>query len=227
MVWTACTAVYFSLLSTIRRAFDSPQDAVDIAIWVAYGVGASAALAGLPLAAVRRWRGLPYPGQPGETLLLLLGAGAVMGMLQQLLMLLVLVEEWSDLGLSHSLHTGGACCGMLFLGVLYLIAAVKTKVFRWRLFFVATMVAVVFAYSLPVIMARLFVIMRWYPVFSCGPHILLAALLVGVAAKDFREHVITRTQYRWTHWLGIAVQLWSGAVLTVYMIWSILFHEWP
>lgn len=54
MVWTAFAAVYFSLISTVRRAFDSPEDAVDIAIWVAYGVGASAALAGLPLAAVRR-----------------------------------------------------------------------------------------------------------------------------------------------------------------------------
>lgn len=146
-----------------------------------------------------------------------------MGMLQQLLMMLVLAEEWSDLGLSHILRTRGACCSMLFLGVLYVIAAVKTKVFRWRLFFVAKMVAMAVAYSLPGVMTGFFTTMRWHAVFSCGPQILLCAFLVGVAARDFRERAPTRSQYRWTHWLGIAVQLWSGAVLIVYAIWWTLF----
>ena len=224
MVWTTCAAVYFSLISTLRRAFESPDDGVDIALWVAYGLGSSAALGGLPLAASRRWRGLPYPGQPGETLLLLLGVGAATNMLGYLLVMLAYSDDWSDSGISTGLYVGFTCCNVLFLGVLYLIAVVRTKSLRWRLFFVAKPLVVVITYVLPVAITSFFATMRWYAIFSHGPEILLSAFLVGIAAKDFREHVLTRVQYRWTHWLGIAVQLWSGAVLIVYAIWSTLFH---
>ena len=57
--------------------------------------------------------------------------------------------------------------------------------------------------------------------------ILLAAFLAGVAARDFREQPSRHVQYRWTHWLGIAIQLWSGVVSAAYAIWRTLFHGLP
>jgi len=223
MLWTACAAVCFSLASAFDLEFE-PTDGVEgIVLPVAHGVGTSAALAGLLLAAARRRRGLPYPGQPGETLLLLLGVGAAMSMIQGVLLY---AQGGPYMGSQGVLYSGFMCFHLLFLAVIYVIAAVRTKVPRWRWFFAARIVAPVLCTVLPTALFR-FSTIHWYTILSCSPHVLLAAFLIGIAAKDFREHVSGRVRYRWTHWLGIAVQLWSSAVLTVRMIWWTLSQELP
>ena len=241
MVWTACTGVYFSLRSPIVWGFDQTDDVATIVFQVGQGVGTSAALAGLLLAATRRWRGLPYPGQPGETLLLLLGAGAVMSMIQEVLLY---AQGGPYMSVQGVLYSGSMCFHLLFLAVIHVIAAVRTKVPRWRWFFVATVVTLVLSFFWAVIL--FLVSISGSAILSFGPHILLAfstiagseilyygprfllaAFLIGIAARDFREHVFRRASYRWTHWLGIAVQLWSVAMLTAQMIWWTLSLEFP
>ncbi|HUT88971.1 MAG TPA: hypothetical protein VMY37_05725 [Thermoguttaceae bacterium] len=224
LVWTACVAAYFS----VARAFSSPDwvPRLELSLVLAVGLtmGRATALGGLLLWVARRYRHLPFPGQPGETLLVLLGIYAAQVLLQYPIHYgaeLGTIPRWAP-GLFSDL-------AVLLIAVLYLIAAVRTKILRWRVYFITVLVAgaimVLLLLSLPLAESLL------GPTFTAGrrllpfvpdlPRVLPGAVLLFVAVKDARQG----RRYRWTHWLGIGIGLWNGLIgipSAAWVTWTVL-----
>ena len=149
MVWTACVAVYFS----INRLFYPDEllqtDPLFLVFWVGEGIVLGAALGGLLLFVARRCRGLPFPTQPGEMLLVLSGVNAAMYLLLALLFLLIREGDGPITNSTQLIfHQAFALLTVVVLGVLHLIVIVRTKIPRWRLYFITVVVTYVLANSL-------------------------------------------------------------------------------
>ena len=198
--WTACVAVHFSVIQAIRRPGYAPALS-SLVLLVGVGIGRATALSGLVLLAARRYRRLPFPRQPGETLLVLLGIGAALHHVETLLYI----------GRAQIALSVVRTLGILLLAVLFLLAAARTSIPRWRAYFVTVLVAGAIRALLPLLLFRLLSpvnnsLRTWFPLLSRLPWFLPGAVLLFVALKDARQ----RPRYEWTHWLGIGVALWNG-----------------
>ena len=239
MVWTACAAVYFSIVRTAQLGFAEkvPVDGLMFA-WLGQGVGAGAALGGLVLFAARRYRGPRFPTQPGETLLVLLGVGVVIEFVRYLASFLMVAALTADPnsapmpfrfdGSSQSLLltvvaiVQGALS--VFLFVLYIIAVVRTKILRWRLYFLTVIITPVLYFLAAPAAGLLGRPSVWLVLlFSGVTHLILTAVLLAVVSADAYQ----KLRYRWTHWLGVAVALWGGVFALIILVWTILSLDLP
>ena len=217
MVLTTCVAIYFSIFCPFLSGMNMADSVTDLAFYLGYGVGSGVALAGLLLWPARRYRGLPFPTQPGERLLILLGMGALLEMLRNLILLRTFYGSDYDsvflilLEIFHLLL-------VVVLAVLYLLAVVRTKILRWRLYFiVAASLLGFYAPALVVLSSPSSLL--WPPLIYVSPHLVGLVFLLGAVLRD----VVQKIRYGWPHWLGVAIALWNGAMLTVLALWLILF----
>jgi hypothetical protein len=218
LVWTACVAVYFSIATSFRSDDYVPRLEASLVLAVGVEMGRATALGGLLLLAARRYRRLPFPSQPGETLLVLLGVGSATWLGMRFLNDRAVNAAPMSLLLCQVL----AASAMVALGVLYLAAAIRTRSLRWRVYFATVLLGGILSILLP-----LFLIRGWGP----GPNAVAASLhawllpfavLLVVAVKDAAQ----RPRYRWTHWLGVGIGLWNGAISAAWCAWQLLFRSW-
>jgi hypothetical protein len=221
--WTACVAVCFS----VTRA-SYPQDAakerlVFLAFQLCRDVGRGTALAGLVLCVARRLRGLRFPSQPGETLLVLFGIAQGMwlvAVLVAVLLTLAMPNEMKDPSVRLlMLFQTSKSLGILLLGVLYLIATIRTRIPRWRLVFLALIVQFPLAIIISCAGIPLDLPAGGLIFAQNAPLLLVAAVMITVVGKDLLERVV----YRWTHWVGVATAFWYGMVnVTEHVCWVLL-----
>lgn len=198
LAWTACVAVYFSITRTLYGADPAGGPVAPVLIWFLEGLGSGTALGGLPLLVVRRRRGLSFPGQPGETLWVLLGLGAAIGLAVSLLVSGAAALGGGRVDLPSMLYYRPfSPVTSLVLGGVYLIVAGHLGVRRWRVYFVAAAAGNLFSCCMP------------------GFRFFSSVVLAVVALKDASEQV----GYRWTHWLGVGLDLWFGATSLVWFGW--------
>ena len=223
LVWTACVAGYFGVIRGLAPPAWSPRLGPSLGIWVGVAMGRATGLGGLLLFAARRYRRLPFPRQPGETLLVLLGVGAAGHLLDYPIrygaVYLGTIPRWVP-DLSFLL-------AVVLAAVLYLIAAVRTKILRWRVYFVTVFVAgalmVLLLLLRPLeesLLVPPFILRRLIPFVWHWAPLVPGAVLVFVAVKDARQGL----RYRWTHWLGIGIGLWNGlmgAMWAAWLTWSV------
>jgi hypothetical protein len=213
--WTTCVAVQFSVIRAFAAADWVPSLEPSLVLAAGVEIGQATALGGLVLWAARRYRRLRFPGQPGETLLVLLGIGAAISLVQR-----PLYYSAAQLQTLPWLLSLFAFLEVLLLAVLYLIAAVKTTVPRWRAYFVTVLVTGAIAFILLLLMSLLLSpahdsLRAFMPLISRSPQIIPAALLLLVAVIDSGQ----RPRYRWTHWLGIGLGLWNGVMNVMLGVW--------
>ena len=220
LAWTACVAVYFSITTAMRR---SPPPGGYVArldpsllLWAGAEIARATALGGLLLLGVRRYQRLHFANQPGETLLVLLAVGVAMQLGRRLLVYgAVSLDLKATVGLLSSVLEGSA---MVVLGVLYLIAALRTKTLRWRVYFAT----VSLGGAIVILLIYLMRASRPWPIaLVVGALLLALAVLLVVAVKDALEG----PRYRWTHWLGVGVALWNNATLVVSFAWTLLLRN--
>jgi len=226
MVWTACVAVYFSFARTISPDSWDQEGAARMVFRLIYGVGFGTALGGLLLWVARRRRGLPFPSQPGETLLVLLSVGALVNLSQSSIFSLVATLEELDASYNawwwrNTLFNITMFLRTLFLGVLYLSAAVRTDVTRWRLYLTLVVVSSLVSYT--VFLGQSFFGLYGLTTVQIiqGIYLLPRAVLLVVVIRD----VLQPAGYRWTHWLGAGIDLWLAASTAGWLVWTILFPE--
>lgn len=195
MAWTASVAVFFSASRPFYTLLHMESEANVELLWLLHGVGSGTALGGLFLCISRRHRGLPFPSQPGEWILVSYGAAAAA---QVPGMLLIAVVGWGKNPLiAHILSP--SLLVTLFLAytipaVLCLIAVDHVKTYRWRAYLVILASSNLLACS--------------------SPHmrLLSSPILAVIVLQDVRRGI----RRRWTHWLGIAIEFWNTAIAVVY-----------
>jgi pimeloyl-ACP methyl ester carboxylesterase len=210
-------AIYFSALSPILSdEIWAAHGVADRAIWVGFGIGSGAALAGLLLWPARRYRRLPFPTQPGERLLILLGVGALLGLARNLL--IVGGEMPSDVGaLCFVFQNVFQMLTSGILSVFYLLAILRTKILRWRLYFIAAAAAYMLGFVPPMLLEDLLqpTSRFWFPLVRTCPSLLGSLFLVGAILRDEFQGV----RYRWPHWLGVIIAIWGNAMRIVWGLW--------
>jgi hypothetical protein len=207
LVWTACTALYLGLTRSLHLVPAVPGSGAAIALWSLQGIGAGAALGGLLLLMARMFRGVPFAVHPGE---MLLGVTAVSVVLATvtcavLLTAIVYVEGEPPAGLWFV----GFSLAQLACVSLYLGAALRVHVPRWRFYFLLTAGAIGLR-GVGLLGETHSGILLWLL-----PELALPVLLSVIAAAD----LIHRCHYPWTHWLGIATALWLGVLQAINMAW--------
>lgn len=228
MVWTACVAVFFSVARTTLADNWAELGTAKLVHWLTYGVGAGTALSGLLLWVARRRRGLPFPGQPGETLLVLLGVGALVNLGHfPILALTTSLEElddsytawWWQNALYHTLWF----LKTLILGAFYLRAAIRTNVTRWRVYLTLVVASSILSFTVSLAQGYLSLYgqpMVWLWLIQ-GIYLLPRAVLVVVVIGD----ALQSDGYRWTHWLGAGIDLWFAASTAMWLLWTTLVPE--
>jgi hypothetical protein len=204
--WTACVAVYFSVLRTTAPPNWGPRG-LSLFVAIAMGIGSGTALGGLMLAAARRYRGLPFPSQPGERLVMVLGIAAAVNM------------GYYTIEAFEPYVTAYLLLSTLLLVVLYGFAARAESSARWRAYFImmaalttnlVTLLVLPFSgslvYNSP---PNLIWISTLLPQFSS------AVAMLYIAWKDSRQGAC----YRWTHWLGIYLVLWNDMIMSAWAAW--------
>jgi len=209
MGWTACVAFQFAMVRAFSLPGTTPRFEPSVVVWIGAEIGRATALGGLVLLAVRRYRGLRFSGQPGEAFLVLLGVGVALGIVQRFAHFVVIRSPAGPVLVMQMF----GLLGILLLAVMYMRAAIKTRIPRWRGFFVAAIAVYPLTYALMYLamaagapgsnLGR-----SLTPLLIQSPELILGALLVYIAIRDARQD----RSYRWTHWLGIGVGLWNGAM---------------
>ena len=224
LVWTACVAVYFSVVRALVPPDWAPRLEPSLILAVGAEIGRATALGGLLIWVARRYRRLPFPEQPGETFLVLLGIDAAR------IVLSLPIGYGVELGAipwwAQALFSSLA---VLLICVLYLIAAVRTKTLRWRVYFITVLAASAIVVLLPLSLMLAESLLG--PTFTAGrrlipflpdlPRLLPGAVLLFVAVKDARQGL----RYRWTHWLGTGIGLWNGLLgilSAAWVTWTVL-----
>ena len=216
MGWTACVAVQFSVGKTFPFVQTDSVLQLEPSLILAVGaeIGRGTALGGLLLLVVRRYRRLPFPSQPGEWLLVLLGIRTVTAILQRGLLFYMAPNDT----MSWQAFSGFGVLISLLMAVLYVLAAVKTRILRWRVYFVAALVAGVMTVILPFLVSLVGAMPPNTPkglaALHQSPWLALSVLLLYVAVKDAGGDV----PFRWPHWLGVGIALWNAILLVAWIV---------
>ena len=195
--WTACIAVAAAAHSSLMLMVHDPQagSAVSVVLQGMEVVGNGTALGALVIWLRRRYRGLPFPMFPGEYLWLACG-------IERLLWLITM-------GVCVAIGSVGAGVVAfiafrmmdLAVAIVFLIAAVKVRVKRWRV-----LLLVIAARPLLIPLAGLLFPFSWFVYFP--PWFIEAPVLAIVVARDLFQ----RQRYPWSHWAGVAVRSWLIAL---------------
>jgi hypothetical protein len=188
LVWSAVTAVLLSACLTFDRTVrNGPpiENAVVIGALVIITVSVSGAVSGLCWGLGWRWRGIEFPSEPGEWLIVLVasfafGYGAIL-----LLSLGVFVIDhelfpvvWLGLRLGLFLGMMGTCAYEAWF---------RSDALPWRILFMVLAIT-------PIVVLTLGL---------TAPASVAAIVLVTAIWNDLRQG----RQHRWTHWLGAGIFL--------------------
>jgi hypothetical protein len=199
LIWTACTALYLGVLrGTILPITTEPNVAnlgssVPVATLMVFAsVGSGAGLAGLVLWFAYHRRGIRFPVHPGEYFIPMRGISAVIQSLQFAITPSFLSEPDS---------------------------------IGWIIFSLSALWAV--EIMAPFLAARWLSVRPWPTFFflrgllSFCPYLGQAASLVPLILVICLDHRRAR-QYPWTHWLGVALELWWNALFALLLLRLIL-----
>ncbi len=203
MFWTACVAVYLSMIRMLQE-IDPDTSTVFRNVWMLYGLGAGTGLAGLLVGVAWRFRGMPFPVTGGEYVLVMTGIGPLVSLAA------MAAYRYLDPSLSMfgfiAMATGVLCASI------WCWAAIRTRVRRWRVYFVLEAISDLVGQTC--LAAAMHAML--------GQNVFFLLLLVYVAARDWLEH----WRKPWTHWLGVAAQLWFGVYISAWRAAMIWFPEW-
>jgi hypothetical protein len=224
MVLTACVAVSMGIMRVSIRVSallaEEAGSTLGLRPFLAtagtlYGIGGGGALAGLLLFFARRLRRMRFPIHPGEYLLVL---SAVSVSLEELAFLpLYWTPEGFDLsgGTRWWLFTVLGRGAFVVRAVVFIWAVVNVRIRRWRVFFLSIPICYVAGLALAWLMVRIvqpsLMIYMIRTLASAGASV----FLLGVVLKDH----FARQRYPWSHWLGVALRLWSDACGVITLLW--------
>lgn len=215
LVWTACVAVYFSFMRTVSESGRAQFFSGPGVFPVLYGLGMGTALAGLVLLVSRRWRGFPLAKYPGEYLLLLSGVHLVFSVVMPVMEVLIIPVVTALWPFTQYVSLAGYLALLLARAPILLLAAIRVKARRWRVFFVIAVIALAmqlfeFAFHL---LGSLFGLrgVAYLPrlvgnILRHAPLVATVALMV-IVLMDLYE----RKHYPWQHWLGVGLRFWISA----------------
>jgi len=213
LVWTACVAVY---LGTTRDLW--LRESMPLALqvhWAARSFAAGAALGGVLLWISRRLRGIAFPACPGEYLLLAMGLTTALYLGFLVLPLIRMLVGVQDPAWNEAFWRIVPLVANGVYIVLLAWAAVRVKTPRWRLLFIGWALSAFPYLFLPFIPYFLTRMCQFATLAVDG--CLVVVVLIDVARG---------IRYPWTHWLGVAVRLWSGFTLAALMVWQIVAGTW-
>jgi len=221
LVWTACVAVYFSFLRTLSQVEGAPTLSfltTDV-LSVPLGLGMGTALAGLVLLVSRRLRGFPLARHPGEYMLLLFGVSSVSSAATYTIVAHFQPGRLGGTSWTQYVFIATALGVLVINGLILLVALVRVKILRWRIFFAVVMMTAVLQRILPVVvsMAGFFGTRLLVTVLQLVPLITVLALIV-VVVMDLHQ----RKRYPWQHWLGVGLQFWFGAFNVGWLVYYLL-----
>jgi hypothetical protein len=210
MVWTACVAVHLSIMRSLWPADGSTEPA--LIPWMLSSVGGGAALGGLLLWAARRIRGERFPRHPGEYLLIVEGLcmAFFLAIWTPIWIFLLRIEDYFYF---YFTVPEVAISGLyLVQTTIFLWAAVKVRVRRWRWFFLAWSGTTLL--SMPLLCCGVLQIGGSQQV----AHLVIGGWLVAVVLKDHFQGL----RFPWTHWLGVAIRFWLTAASLGWFLWQML-----
>jgi len=199
LIWSACVALDLGInqlfIKQVARFITTPL----LALSTLYSLASGAALGGILLLASRRLRGLAFPRHPGECVLVALGFGAAATLIMDIEACLQAVHITEPDPVRFMMEVLISTSGII-LGISYLVRVIRVEPRWWRLFFAAAGVVAAVSLFLPRTMYESRVFLLWFLL----PQVFLFAALVA----DWRHG----RRYPWTHWLGVAVNVWYGVV---------------
>lgn len=210
MGWIACGSVYFTVIRALLIVQNN-SDLVTTVAWSLSGFSVSAALLGLSIVVLRRFRGTAWPIEPGHWLLVCQALHFVGTMPTTWLFFKGLVSIGSWLTASAVSYS------------LYIFPLFGKSVSRlWKVLFLLLLAE--HAATFMLLGLRLFGDLQLLPVASMlvdtlfelfvnYEGILVGALPVIIAVIDFRRY----REYTWLHWLGIAASVWD-TITTISLI---------
>ena len=223
LVWIACVAAYLGIQKTLLQQFGVPDSSsiVADAIHVGYAIGIGAAIGTLFMLVRRRRYGIPFPTHPGEFFAVQVGTCIVLEVPLYLLWFCFGESIWYTFTERYYNSLESAVMMALLCGLPQAAAVVAICVWAikrcpqwmWR----ACFIAFVAGHAIEAAF-------RWFLPFSVVPfvpQILFNWLLQGryVWAPFFFGALLLDAKSRyhrpWTHWLGIAIQIWIWAIFLV------------
>lgn len=198
MVGTALVACHFSVYRSLRMLRPEEVSLWNQGQWLVFGLAAGLALGGPLLFVARRSRGMCFPMHPGETLWILQGIACLCAIAVQMTIGVFILLEGSD-GFfdpgDYLLRWGLHFARCVLVATIYLVAARRTRIGRWRVFFYAH-TAHYAAYL--VFTCAGFTLARYWTFLFPG----------GVLAAVVLTDVLRRGRYPWSHWSGVAIYFW-------------------
>jgi hypothetical protein len=159
-------------------------------------LGVCTSWAGLLIFISRRWRGVPWPIEPGEWLLAVLGMNSIASFV-----VFRLPEGFFEAKLLVSI---AVTCTLFFMPILS-----RRLATRWKVFFGLAMITLpVFLIQLILLLRQLYLLLNvieftwWLDAASLLIAIILVIVVSWMDRRDGRKH-------DWLHWIGIATYLYS------------------
>lgn len=198
LVWTACCAVF---LGIARSMAQQPAGLAGASILVLVAAGEGAGWAGLATSLARLVRGKPWPVEPGQWLLAILGAVNIVE-------LLVLVGSRHGMKNQRAMVLVFTACAL----VLPLLSRRLPRIWRW--FFGAASMLYALPLMISVLSSQLDLPME---LIQAGSRLTLKRLneIAALAALAVAFFDPDRSGHTWLHWTGIGTALWLAALSLV------------
>jgi hypothetical protein len=228
LIWTTTSAAmmaFYNLVMSLQRssthesAAEMLRTPVMMTLQTLWAMGMGAYLGGALMFVSRRLRGMRFPVQPGEWLMVTFGIGTVINLFVYLAVMAAVDRDRSGMHWFFIFHSAR----QLVHSAEFLIPALLCKDrLAWRAFFWVS--AIVSLLSLGLVLVGFIDEMSFFRIFQPG---IFRWFFLGLCALIFLLAVVgdlrRRTPRGWVHWVGVA----SMAVLFVsneaYYIYMIIF----
>jgi hypothetical protein len=211
MLWIFCIGVYLGVIrifSTARQFLAYPANWRVSLVTGVSAVGAGAGLLGVLLFVGRRNYASVFPTHAGEFLLVALGVRSLFRLIAE--GVLVVVSSPETIIPSFDSIRALTAAGSL-VTALILIAALHGSNYPWRIFFACMAATGVMSCFEAAFFQTSF--QRWYQVFQYVPSV----VLLGAVARDLSQGL----HFPWTHWFGVATQLWFSVSRLLWLVLSL------